>query len=301
VHDAPRRASRVAFVAVGVVLLGVAAWSASRAANDSAPDLPKRGGGNDAVWNNLFLLMAGAGAAALLIYIAPILARQGRRPKRMADEEEREVPLWLRLLLGSFAILAAVGLLLLLTRNKPQTENLFAQAPTTTTAPAADQSSSDGAGAHGWAALGLFGAGAAAVVVGLVWWNRRGRGGGAIDDAFDDLDLAGPAVPIDLASLPPAEAIRAAYAAARRALATVGVAARAPETPYEYLDRVRRDAPSSTLRPVSTLTRLFELARFSHHPLTPAMKDEAIAAHDAVVVEVTTVRDAAWRDAEVSS
>ena len=61
VHDAPRRvAGRVAFVLVGVVLLGVGAWSASRAANDRAPDVPDRPSGNEALWNNLLLLIAGA-------------------------------------------------------------------------------------------------------------------------------------------------------------------------------------------------------------------------------------------------
>ena len=52
---------------------------------------------------------------------------------------------------------------------------------------------------------------------------------------------------------------------------------------------MRRLAPPPTVRPIATLTRLFELARFSHHPLTPAMKQEAIAAHDAVITEVADV------------
>jgi hypothetical protein len=275
------------FVLLGVVLLGIGAWSASRAANDKAPELPDRPSGDGAVWNNTLLVTAGAAAAALVIYVAPILARQGRRPKLAADEEQREIPLWMRLLVAAFVLIALGAALLLLTRSRPQNENLFEAAPTTTLQ-SSPQEPTEGKGAQGWAALGLFAGGAVAVVVVLVLWNRRGRGG-AIGDLHDDLDLSPPAAPADLASLPPAEAIRAAYASARRALASVGVAARAPETPYEYLDRVRRDAPSGTVRPIATLTRLFVLARFSHHQLTLAMKEEAIAAHDVVVADVAAV------------
>ena len=70
----------------------------------------------------------------------------------------------------------------------------------------------------------------------------------------------------------------------------MGVSSRPPETPYEYLDRVRASAPNFE-RPIATLTRLFEIARFSHHPVTPQMKIDAIAAYDTVVAELARERE----------
>jgi hypothetical protein len=70
----------------------------------------------------------------------------------------------------------------------------------------------------------------------------------------------------------------------------MGVPPRPPETPYEYLDRVREDAPGVS-RPVATLTRLFEIARFSHHPVTAEMKADAIEAYTQVARASAAARD----------
>ena len=80
-----------------------------------------------------------------------------------------------------------------------------------------------------------------------------------------------------------------------KAYTKLGVSSRAPETPYEYLDRVRATAPSVE-RQLTTLTRLFEVARFSHHPVTPAMKADAIAAYAVVADESKRAREAAQDD-----
>ena len=292
-QSAARRApgrvgARVAFVVVGVTLLAVGAWGASRAATaDNSPDLPGTAGGGDAILNDALLVAAGALAAALLIYVAPIL-RQGRGPKRIGDDEEIRAPLWLRLLGGVAVILAVAAAVLVLARSRQESAEPLPSAPPTTVEEQGEPT--EGAGATGWAALGLAAAGAAAVIVAVIWWHRRGHGGGArLYD--DDFVPSPPAESLDLEELDPVEAIRAAYAAARYAIGSLGVAARAPETPYEYLDRVRAGAPS-VQRPVASLTRLFEVARFSHHPVTPAMKAEAIAAYTAVTSEVARVRDA---------
>jgi hypothetical protein len=129
------------------------------------------------------------------------------------------------------------------------------------------------------------------VFVAVVWWHQRGRRSRGVLIFDDDFSPYQSSVPLDLEPLEPVEAIRAAYAGARRAISSLGVAARAPETPYEYLDRVRAGAPA-VQRPVATLTRLFELARFSHHPVTAAMKADAIAAYADVIGEVARVSDA---------
>ena len=283
-----RAGGRVAFVAVGVALLALGAFSASRAApSDASPDLPGNPGGGDAILNDALLVAGGALAAALLIYVAPIL-RQGRGPKRVADDEVPRAALWLRLLAGAAVILTVVAAILILSRGR-QEPNPPVEAPPPTTVEEQGEPT-EGAGAQGWAALGLASAGAVAVIIGVVWWKRRGRhGGGAIDD-FDFVRTEATES-FDFDALDPVDAIRAAYAAARHAISSLGVAARAPETPYEYLERVRSGAPA-VQRPVATLTRLFEVARFSHHPVTPAMKADAIAAHAAVMSEVARARDA---------
>lgn len=282
-----RIGSRVAFVAVGVALLAVSAWSISRAATaDSSPDLPGNPGG-DAILNDVLLVAGGALAAALLIYLAPIL-RQGRGPKRVADDEVPRAALWLRLLAGSAVILGVAAAALLLARSRQEATPPIEAAPPTTIEERSEPS--EGAGAQGWAALGLVGVGAVAVVIGVVWWQRRGRHGAAWTDEFDFVQSES-AETLDLDALEPVDAIRAAYAAARQAISSLGVAVRAPETPYEYLARVRDGAPA-VQRPVATLTQLFEVARFSHHPVTPAMKADAIAAYAAVMSEVTRAGDA---------
>lgn len=285
-----RIGARVAFVVVGVALLALAAWSASRAAGtDSSPDLPGNPGDNTAILNDSLLIAAGAAAAALLIYMAPIL-RQGRGPKRAVDEELPRPALWLRLLTGALVILATVAAVLVLTRNRQESTQPLPEAPPTTVQNQQVEPT-EGAGARGWAALTLFGVGALVVVIGVVWWQRRGRARGeySLDDEF--MSIQHVVEPLDLEALDPHDAIRTAYAAARRAVSSLGVAARAAETPYEFLDRVRATAPA-VQRPVATLTRLFEIARFSHHPLTTEMKTEAVEAYGAVMAEVAHVREA---------
>ena len=206
------------------------------------------------------------------------------------DEEPRRGNVWLRIAVGLFVMFAVVLMIMLAARNRPdQTQPPLVLAP----APPEEVRPPPGtrAGAHGWSAAALAAAGAIAVVTAVVVWKRRGRVRVVMSDV-DARPLAPPAEPVDFDALDPADAIRAAYAAARHALAPMGVPSRPPETPYEYLDRVRAVAPNFQ-RPVATLTRLFEVARFSHHPVTSAMKADAIAAYDMVVGEVARVRDAA--------
>jgi hypothetical protein len=89
----------------------------------------------------------------------------------------------------------------------------------------------------------------------------------ALDDALDDLR----------AEADPRRAIVAAYARMERVLAASGVPRHASETADEYLGRVLRDlAPDSDA--VARLTGLFTQAKFSHHDVDAAMKEEAIDA-----------------------
>jgi heme/copper-type cytochrome/quinol oxidase subunit 2 len=75
----------------------------------------------------------------------------------------------------------------------------------------------------------------------------------------------------------PRRAVITAYATMERMLAAQGWPRREVEAPLEYMTRlfaernVRADA-------LATLTELFELARFSHHMISPATKERAIGA-----------------------
>lgn len=281
----------VVLVAVGVTLLGVATWSAARASiGDSSPDIPTNVGGNEAVLNDALLIAAGALVAVLVIFVAPAWFRQGRgRAARAADDEPRRAQLWLRLIVGVAVILAIAAAIMLAARNRPEPLLPLSETPVTTEQ--LRPSTRERAGARGWAATALFATGAIAVGAVVLVWYRRGRGGGSIN-FVDDHGLSQPSTPLDLESLAPADAVRAAYAAARSSLQSLGVSSRAAETPYEYLDRVRETAPRVDAQ-VATLTRLFEVARFSHHPVTPTMKADAIAAYNIVAGEAMRAREAA--------
>jgi hypothetical protein len=83
----------------------------------------------------------------------------------------------------------------------------------------------------------------------------------------------------------PRRAVIAAYARMERTLAAHGVARRSSETPLEYLERALEEL-SASASSASRLTRLFEWARFSDHPVQPGMKEEAIEALEAVRAEL---------------
>ncbi|MEO8692458.1 MAG: DUF4129 domain-containing protein [Acidimicrobiales bacterium] len=290
-RGARRARESVALVAAGVILLGIAAWSTSRArTGDPTADLPSGVRGSDAALNDTLLVAAGALAAIVVIFVAPALIRQGRQsPRAAADDDPRPSNVWLRVFGGVMVIFAVVLVIMLAARNRPdQTEPLL-QSPSAPEEirPQAETRS----GAHGWSALALAAAGAIAVGAAVVVAHRRGRTRGPVSHGDRHLPPALPREPLDLDALAPTEAVRAAYAAARNELTTLGVELRPPETPYQYLDRVRDSAPIAE-RPVATLTRLFEVARFSHHPVTPAMKAEAIAAYDTIADAAARARDA---------
>jgi hypothetical protein len=73
----------------------------------------------------------------------------------------------------------------------------------------------------------------------------------------------------------PRRAIIAAYARMERALAAFGVPRRRPETQQEYLARILGGLEVDTAA-VQRLTDLYTQAKFSHHEVGAAMKEEAI-------------------------
>ena len=81
------------------------------------------------------------------------------------------------------------------------------------------------------------------------------------------------------------KAVIAAYARMEQALAAYGLPRDPSEAPDEYLGRILTDLEVSR-RATSRLTALFAWAKFSGHDVAPEMKDEAIAALDAVRAEL---------------
>ena len=91
--------------------------------------------------------------------------------------------------------------------------------------------------------------------------------GTAVDESLEDLRAEGD----------PRRAIVRCYARFERAAADSGLERRPWLTPTEFMREVlaRLSLPRAA---VPTLTGLFELARFSHHPLGPAERDRAVDA-----------------------
>jgi hypothetical protein len=87
----------------------------------------------------------------------------------------------------------------------------------------------------------------------------------------------------------PRRAVITAYATMERMLAAQGWPRRDVEAPLEYMTRlfaernVRADA-------LATLTELFELARFSHHVISPITKERAIGALTVIDQELRAAR-----------
>jgi hypothetical protein len=84
----------------------------------------------------------------------------------------------------------------------------------------------------------------------------------------------------------PRRAVVAAYARMERVLAAHGLPRQRSEAPAEYLERTLEEL-SASASSASRLTRLFEWAGFSDHPVEPGMKEEAIQALEAVRDELT--------------
>jgi hypothetical protein len=120
----------------------------------------------------------------------------------------------------------------------------------------------------------------------LVLRTGRGGGGAASRSAAADLGDAVSASLADVATETDARrAIVAAWIGMGDALARHGLRREPHEAPLEYMRRALR-AVQVSARSAQQLTALFERARYSDHPATPAMRDEALAALQDVRAEL---------------
>lgn len=129
-----------------------------------------------------------------------------------------------------------------------------------------------------WTLLGLVVIAIAACAATALWLRRaRRRTDSQAADAIATREAVGAAIGALGAEGDPRRAVIAAYGAMQRTLGDHGVVRSPAEAPREYLNRVLL-ASRATEREVTTLTRLFEEARYSVHPIPERMREAALAA-----------------------
>ena len=136
--------------------------------------------------------------------------------------------------------------------------------------------------------VGLVLAGIAAYVISE---RRAQRGRRSDEDLGEQLAVVLDETLDDLrAEADPRRAIIAAYARLERVLAANGIPRHTSETSDEYLPRVLQGLALDA-RAVERLTALFTRAKFSHHDVDGAMKEEAIDALEQVRDELRLARE----------
>ncbi len=150
-----------------------------------------------------------------------------------------------------------------------------------------------------WLALAIVGALVIAAAVAYLSSRRRSRDrppsdeelaeqlAHALEDTLDDLRAESDA----------RRAIIATYARLERVLAANGVPRRAAETAQEYVVRILRDLALDRAA-IERLTELFARAKFSHHEVDEAMKEEAIGALEEIRDELRRRAEEPARAAE---
>jgi hypothetical protein len=297
--------SKPVLVVAGVCLLTLVFLAISAAtAGQAAPPLIPRLSANEVLLGWLVL-----GAAFLFVVARAVGAWLGRRRRRGSEEAEaKPVRVWPLFVVAAAALLlgyAATALVFSLLKMPKEDTSGGPPAVARTEEPKAESEPAREAevepieldpNAVARALLAAAAAGLAALLV--VYAVRRWRhASGAIagSERREKLrqDLA-QALRVSLEGILAEEdcrrAIIACYARMEQSFALAGLARRSPETPFEFLARAVRDAriggAGSGRRPVGgalrELTRLYELARFSEHPLEERDRREAIGAIRAV-------------------
>jgi hypothetical protein len=271
----------VLIVAVGVLLLGVVAWSAGRAEVEGGASADAGSPVGESARNDIALLMVGAAGMVVVLVFLPFVFR---RRDRLRGEREVENPVRWRRVVASLLVglLAVYGMLLLARNDEDEPEPPAAPPPE---AEDDDIQARESEGATGWHAVALIASGGVVVLVGAVVVRHRMRGarpqvdGAHVPVALEELSQ------VELERLEPSEAVRLAYAGALRQLSTVGAGRREAETPREHLARVRSLAPAA-VDALSVLIARYEIVRFSHHPITDEMKDDAVRAYRSLAMTV---------------
>ena len=234
-------------------------------------------------------------ALAAVVFVVHVLRLGWSR--RYAEDAEPEafeplrVPAWVRAVRQFLAFLYFVALAYVLSRSGISLDRIMALA--------------SGAGAVGGSVVppgpaaesapplvtwsfGILALGAGLGALGLAMWVALGarlaqqRADGEGETIPSSLGTAVDDSAEDLRSDPDARrAIIRCYARFERAAAGSGVERKPWSTPMEFMREALRRLPGPRTA-VPTLTGLFELARFSQHPLGPTERDQALEALDEI-------------------
>jgi uncharacterized protein DUF4129 len=272
-----------ALVAGAGLLLALTALLAGSRAPDDLPtfrlhvDVPE----------SLLLASGVAFTVAVAIVLTMALFRDRRREEEPPREEERpKLPWWLRALLRVLPLLPLVATLIVFSLGWQYVEtSLLAWSRMIgvgTDPPAGAETPVVSLPWLGWlvGVLALL-AGLATLAMALLllfaeriarWWERRERAaaaeplGEAVQDGLDDLAIEPDA--------------RSAIIRCYRRFERVAARARVPRAPWQTPDEFMRETLRRLEIPrsaVDRLTRLFELARFSRHPLGSPERNAARA------------------------
>jgi hypothetical protein len=283
-----------ALVAGAGLLLTLTALLAASHGPDDLPSFRLR----VAVPDPLLLASGAAFALAVAIVIGIALSRDRRRETELEREEEpSRLPWWLQVLLRALPLLPLLATLVVFSFGWQYVESsllawsrlvMFATPDADPTGPDVPVLSLPWLG---WL-LGLLAllAGLATLAVALLllfaerfarWWERRHGAepdrplSEAIQEGLDDL-----------ASEPDA---RAAIIRCYRRFERVAARARVPRAPWQTPDEFMRETLRRLVLPhraVDRLTRLFELARFSGHPLGLPERDTARRCLEEIRIEL---------------
>lgn len=264
-----RRGRSLAILSIPVLcllLVGVAA--VVRGTGSGAPPLPPTARIYEALAEALTVLIIVTGLLTLAVAVWAF-----PRPLPDKSKSRRRQRWWIVVI--SFGL---VGLLLVLRPNAPASGGGAGLLGHTSQSGGAPQLSPvDFLGFALGAAVVL------AVLVLLVWYLFPRRSGTHAAVIPDDAVIEGVEAGLEeLRSIrDPRTAVIRAYAAMERVFARRGLGRRPHEAPTEYLARL---VPGTADRgaAASRLTRAYQLARFSFHRVPPDLKEEAIAALEAM-------------------
>ena len=236
------------------------------------------------------LLVVSTALAGVLIYALMASLRKKKAPDDLEHAPAAPLLNWFeRVMVIALALLLIIGVPVLMARASRNDHRRLASTPTASPSPSMTEPPAKLAGNKGgdlWLKIGSA-VGAFIVVVGALAFlllprlRKREPGQEASGHARGRQTAVSEAVTLSLEDLrrerDPRRAIVAAYAHMERVFAGAGLPRPPQETPTEYLGRVLTSA-AAPAPAVSSLTRLFQEARFSHHDLSDSQREDALSA-----------------------
>jgi hypothetical protein len=280
----PRGAARP-LVLAGLFLAAILIGAGSATANVTGAVPATPGSAATLLLQTVFLLVVVLCAAVVALFVYALWPL-GPRPERPARPLGVVRPL---LILG---VAVLVALLLVRSGVRPFGGTIAAPFGTTAPRPPGQAAPAGPAGPFEWWLPALIVAALTAAAAGTAWYvlrpRRRGRLPGSEGASEGGAQLVEESLDVLGRERDPRQAVIRAYAAMEVSFGGRGFPRQPFEAPLEYLARVLGQLQVRPDR-VGALTDLFELARFSHHPITEAHRTEAIGLLRGIRDELTEV------------